>query len=174
MLSRFTRSAASVILALAAAAGHAQQAASRDPYLELLPGHWQMVGQVQGERAQYEAQGEWVLQGTWLRLHMVETSRPPKYEANLYLAFDPSTGEYVAHWLDGFGAAGARVVGTGRRDGPLLTLHFPYAGSPFRDTLRLDPDGRAGSLRIESQSADGGWALFAEYALRRSTAADGH
>jgi hypothetical protein len=170
MRAHLVTSAAAIALALVSAAGHAQQAASRDPYLEPLAGRWHMTGHVQGEPAEYEAQGEWVLQGAWLRLHMVETSRPPKYEANVYLGFDPATGDYVAHWLDGFGAAGARVVGTGRRDGTVLTLHFPYAGSPFRDTLQLDPDGQAGSLRIEEQSADGRWSVFADYALRRTAA----
>jgi len=46
-------------------------------------------------------------------------------------------------------------------------LSFPYQGSPFRDTLTLDPGGAAGSLLLESQKADGTWATFASYILRR-------
>jgi hypothetical protein len=112
-----------------------------------------------------------VLQDGWLRFHMLDVSQPPKYEANLYLGFDSATGDYVAHWLDGFGAGGARVVGLGRRVGSTLVMEFPYPGSLFRDTLTISPDGKRGTLLIEAQRADGGWTVFADYALERKSAA---
>jgi hypothetical protein len=42
-----------------------------------------------------------------------DLSRPSKYQADVYLGFDAKAGDYIAHWLDQFGAAGARVVASG-------------------------------------------------------------
>jgi hypothetical protein len=44
-----------------------------------------------------------VLNGRFVRLHMVDRSQPPEYEAMVFLGAD-STNLVVAHWLDGFGA----------------------------------------------------------------------
>lgn len=140
---------------------------AKDAFLARLEGRWRMVGTVDGERAVYHAEAAWVLQDGWLRLHMLEASRPTKYEADLYLARDARTDDYVAHWLDQFGAGGARVVGTGKRDGSTLVLTFPYASGEFRDTLSLDQDARHGRLLIEAREPDGSWRVFADYALDR-------
>ena len=69
----------------------------------------------------------------------------------MFLGFDAKAGDYIAHWLDQFGAAGARVVATGHREGQTLVLLFPYQGSPFRDTLTLAADGSSGTLLLEAQ-----------------------
>jgi hypothetical protein len=81
--------------------------------------------------------------------------------------FDPKGGDYIAHWLDQFGAAGARVVATGKRDGQTLVLLFPYTEGQFRDTLTLAADGSSGTLLLESQEKDGSWSTFASYTLTR-------
>lgn len=36
------------------------------------------------------------------------TGAVPTYEADLFLGYDPHARDYVGHWLDRFGAAGAR------------------------------------------------------------------
>lgn len=162
--------AAAILVALAAASPPAisqEMAPSRDPFLDRLAGEWRLVGTIQGEPVEYRATGEWLLQDGWLRLSMRETSEPTRYEAHVYLGFDAKAGDYVAHWLDGFGAAGARVAGIGTRDGDVLTLLFPYADGRFRDVLTLAADGSGGTLVIEAEQADGGWSSFASYAIAR-------
>ncbi len=139
----------------------------RDPFLAQLAGRWVLAGTVLGKPVRYRGDGVWVLNDGWLRLALVDRAKPPAYQADVYLGFDAKADEYIAHWLDRFGAAGARVVATGHRDGQTLVLFFPYQDSPFRDTLTLDPDGTTGSLLLESQKADGTWATFASYTLRR-------
>ena len=84
-----------------------------------------MAGAVRGKAVYYRARGERVPQGGFLRLHMIEAAAVPMDEADVFLGFDRGTGDYVAHWLDRFGAAGARVVATGRRDGQRLVIVFP-------------------------------------------------
>ncbi len=65
------------------------------------------------------------------------------------------------------GAAGARIVATGRRDGEVLILIFPYADGWFRDTFTRHPAAGTWSLLIESQAKDRSWSTFASYELKR-------
>ena len=149
-----------------AAAGPAR--AARDPFLAQLIGHWDLRGTVRGTPVRYRGEAAWVLHGAWVRLALIDRARPPGYQAEVYLALDPKRGDYIGHWLDQFGAAGARVVATGHRDGQALVLSFPYEEGAFRDTLMLATDGASGRLLLESQNADGSWSTFASYTLTRS------
>lgn len=139
-----------------------------DPFLSQLAGHWTLTGSVRGQPVRYRGDATWVLNDGWLRLSLVDRARPPGYRADVFLGFDAKAGDYVAHWLDQFGAAGARVVATGRRNGQTLVLLFPYEDAPFRDTLTLAADGASGSLLLEAQKPDGSWSTFASYTLTRS------
>ena len=49
---------------------------------------------------EYHARGERVLQGAFLRLHMIDIAPVPTYEADLFLGYDPQARDYVGHWLD--------------------------------------------------------------------------
>lgn len=154
--------------------GHAETPRAGSPisadeaYLDHLQGHWWMEGTVGGKRVRYSARGERVLQGGFLRLHMIDAAARPQYEADVYIGFDAKAHEYVAHWLDRFGAAGARVVATGHRDGERLVLTFPYAEGAFRDTFTFEPQPGTWTLLLESQEANGSWSTFARYTLVRA------
>jgi hypothetical protein len=65
------------------------------------------------------------------------------------------------------GAAGARVVAIGKRDGDTLVIEFPYAEGTFRDTFVFDPKSHAWTLIIDSHSS-GTWSNFATYKLVHS------
>ena len=134
-------------LALADAAADGDNA-----YLEKLIGEWDMTGDMSGKALHYHASGERVLQGGFLRLHMIDADPDPKYEAEVF---------------DRFGAAGARVVGSGKRDDAHLVVIFPYVSGAFRDTFTLLPDGNW-SLLLEFQRPNGSWSTFATYTLLRA------
>jgi hypothetical protein len=150
------------------AALRAAPAAAPDAFLAQLAGEWQLTGAVQGKAVRYRATGSWLLAGGWLCLALIDAAQPPGYQARVYLGFDPKADDYIAHWLDQFGAAGARVVGSGRRAGRTLVLNFPYADGAFRDTLTLSADGASGTLLLESAAHDGHWRTFASYRLTRT------
>jgi len=139
----------------------------RDSFLAQLAGRWTLTGAVLGKPVVYSGDATWALNDGWLRLALVDRAKPPGYQADVYLGVDAKAGDYIAHWLDRFGGAGARVVGTGRRDGQTLIIFFPYAEGPFRDTFTLAADGRSGSLLLEAQRPDGAWFTFASYQLTR-------
>jgi hypothetical protein len=160
-------------LALASFAGgpsvsHAAPGPSPDDaYLDALKGDWDLSGTLLGKPVRYQARGERVLQGGFLRLHMLDASGAPPYEADVFIGFDAHAGDYVAHWLDRFGAAGARVVASGARRGPRLVIQFPYADGAFRDTFVWQAETASWSLLLESQAKDGTWSTFASYTLTR-------
>jgi hypothetical protein len=139
-----------------------------DAYLEKLLGQWDITGSMGSKALHYHARGERVLQGGFLRLHMVDASSAPQYEADVFIGADPQQHDFVAHWLDRFGAAGARVVGSGKRDDARLVMIFPYVDGAFRDTFTLRPDGGSWSLLLESQNADASWSTFANFTLTRT------
>jgi hypothetical protein len=153
-----------VPLALARAA---EPPAAPDAYLGLLAGHWDFTGTLHGQPVHYHVEGRWVLADGWMRLALVDVGKPPAYRADVYLGFDEKAGDYISHWLDQFGAPGARVVATGKRDGQKLVLLFPYEWGAFRDTFDLAADGSGGTLLLESQEKDGSWSTFASYTLKR-------
>jgi hypothetical protein len=156
--------------ALLAAGGAAAQP-ERDEFLRQLAGSWEMTGTLLGKPVHQRGEGRWVLRDGWLCFTIIDHGVPPAYQAAVYIGFDAKAGDYIAHWLDQFGAAGARVVASGHRDGQRLVLTFPYAEGAFRDTFVIAPGAARGSLLLESQQADGHWSTFASYQLRRPQAA---
>jgi hypothetical protein len=139
-----------------------------DAYLDALQGKWIMSGTLGGKPVRYVADGRRVLQGGFIKLHMIDAGVPPQYEADVFIGYDPKAKDYIAHWLDRFGAAGARVVAQGTRAGPQLVLTFPYAEGAFRDTFVWKPATQTWSLLIESQERNGSWSTFASYTLRHA------
>jgi hypothetical protein len=136
-------------------------------FLSELVGDWVMTGSLGTQPLRYTASGRRVLDGAFIELHMVDTGTPPGYEAEVFLGFDRKANDYIAHWLDRFGAAGARVVGRGKRHAERLVLIFPYAEGAFRDTLTWRAASQSWFLRLESQDKNGTWSDFATYTLTR-------
>ncbi len=158
-----------VPLLLAVLALQARAAAPHeDAYLDNLLGTWDMTGTMGGGKPlHYHASGERVLQGGFLRLHMIDAAPNPQYEADVFIGYDAERHDFIAHWLDRFGAAGARVVGSGKLDGQELIVIFPYISGAFRDTFTFVPDQASWSLLLEAQKPDGTWSTFASYSLKR-------
>ena len=144
---------------------------STDPdtaFLDAMTGDWSMDGPTLGKPTHYALHGERILAGGFVRLQMRDKARPPQYQADFFLGFDKKKQDYIGHWLDQFGAAGARVVAEGRRNGNTLVLLFPYADGPFRDTFAFDASKHAWSWLLESQDKDGKWSTFAKYDVTKA------
>ena len=158
--------AALCVLAIASAA---EAPGARDPsaLLDRLKGKWDMAGILMKRPVRYEAEGRRVLQGGFLELHMIDVQSPPQYEASVFIGYDTTVKDYIAHWLDQFGAAGARVVGEGWADGNQIVIAYPYAEGAFRNTFTWNDATHGWHLVIESQSKDGKWSTFADYMLTR-------
>jgi hypothetical protein len=139
-----------------------------EAYLDALQGTWVMEGTLRGKPVRYAADGQRVLQGGFVKLHMMDGDSRPPYEADVFIGFDAKANDYIAHWLDRFGAPGARVVAKGERHGSQLVLIFPYAEGAFRDTFTWQPATATWSLLLESKETDGSWSTLAKYSLTHS------
>jgi hypothetical protein len=135
--------------------------------LSRLQGTWDITGTVMKEPVRYAAEGAFVLKDQFLSFHMKDVAVPAAYEANLYVGIDSSKDQYVAHWLDSFGGAGARVVGVGPYSPERIEIVYPYAEGRFRNLFRYDLKKDEWTLVIESEGPDGHWSLFAQYQITR-------
>jgi hypothetical protein len=133
--------------------------------LNHLQGSWSMTGAVLNKPVKYAAEGVWVLQSQFLSLHMRDVAVPPTYEASLFIGIDSSKNQFVAHWLDKFGGAGARVVALGPLSAEKIEIIYPYAEGRFRNLFRYDAPKDQWSLLIEAEDAEGKWSVFAQYAI---------
>jgi hypothetical protein len=138
-----------------------------DLYLDDLRGPWIMQGTFGDKAFKYDAVGKRVLSSTWLQIHIVDAANPPKYQAVVFLGYDHEAGIFIVHWIDTWGAAGARVVATGHRDGERLVIVFPYAAGTLRDTFQRDRSSRIWTVLVESQEKDGTWSAFGNFRLTR-------
>jgi len=139
-----------------------------EAYLDALQGKWLMEGTLGSKPVTYAATGERVLRAGFLKLHMVDAHEPPQYQADVFIGYDPKVHDFIVHWLDQFGAPGARVVATGKRNGDRLVAIFPYADGTFRDTFTHNGSADTWTLLLESQAQSGAWSTFARYTLRRA------
>lgn len=79
---------------------HAKDARSPDnAYLDALQGDWDMTGTLLGKPAKYRARGQRVLHGGFLRLHMIDATDVPTYEADLFLGYDAHAGQFATYTL---------------------------------------------------------------------------
>jgi hypothetical protein len=144
----------------------ASRATAMDSLLEHFIGRWLMTGSVRGRPATYTLNATRVLQRRFVELHMVDVSQPAAYEARVFIGVDSANGQYIAHWLDKFGAAYSIPHATGTAQGDTLLLNFPYPDGAFRDTFVYDARADSWYFRLEAADATGGWGLFAEYQVR--------
>jgi hypothetical protein len=141
--------------------------APKDSLLRHLVGRWTMRGSVRGRPATYRLDVAWTLQRRFVELHMVDVHSPPAYEARVFVGSDTVPGQYLAHWMDNFGAAYSVPPATGRARGDTLILHFPYPTGTFQDTFVYDRATNAWNMRLDVADGSGGWKLFAEYRATR-------
>jgi hypothetical protein len=144
---------------------------SVEPLLDALVGDWSMAGQVVGHPATYDLAGRRVLGGKYVELHMTDVTRPPKYEARVFIGADTVAGRILVHWIDNTGAAYSVPPGTGTIAGDTLVFEIPYSTGPFRDTFTFDRRARIWTFRLESGDGKGGWRLFANYTVKTASPA---
>jgi hypothetical protein len=173
MISTWTKplNAALAVAMLLAGASSAlaasQEVSPDDQFLDQLVGTWDMEGTVGETPVHYIAIGERTLSGSWVEFHMQDRATGTRgYEARVFLGYDTKKQDFIAHWLDQFGAPGARVAGRGYRLHNTLHLGFPYEEGAFENTWTFIPDKKEWTLEIWRVESDGDLEPFAKYALR--------
>jgi hypothetical protein len=126
-----------------------------------------MQGTFGNKAIKYYAVGRRVLGSAWLQVHMIDAAKPSQYQADVFFGYDDKAGDFIVHWLDTSGAAGARVVATGHRDGERLVVVFPYAAGTLRDTFQRDTSRGTWTVLVESREQAGTWSAFGNFRLTR-------
>ena len=138
-----------------------------DPYLRHLLGEWSIERMIRGEIVGNSMDVSPILGGSFVRIHMQSTTVGKPYEAVVIVGRDSSTGEYVAHWCDSFGAEYS-AQGRGRLDNNTLEFVFHYPSGPFFNTWTFDPVNDQWTFVGESGSPDGSRKLFARDRVTRA------
>ncbi len=145
-----------------------EQGVFEDKLLDELQGQWSMKGTILGESVEYRLNAEWVLLHQFLLLEIQDTGRPLSYEAAVYIGFDPSSDQYIVHWLDGFGGKPSVILGYGQSTEDAIQLFFNYSSGQFRDTFTFERGSGKWRFYFEAQTTDGTWSEFADYWIQRN------
>jgi hypothetical protein len=137
-----------------------------DDLFSRLEGEWVLTRSIRGTEVRNAVTAGWVLQHQFLLVRMRDVATPSEYEADVYIGYSSETGEYVAHWLDNFGARYA-AVGRGKRVGNSVEFRFEYPDGPFFNTFSFDPATGTWTCHLESVGADGQRTTFARDILVR-------
>lgn len=140
-----------------------------DPYLRHLLGDWSIERAIRGEVVGNSMDVSPILGGSFVRIHMQSTTPGKPYEAVVIVGRENSTGEYVAHWCDSFGAEYS-AQGRGKLANNTLELVFHYPSGPFFNTWTFDPINDQWTFVGESGSSDGSRKLFARDRVTRAKA----
>jgi hypothetical protein len=116
-------------------------------------GSWTVTGTTMGKPTVTAARVLAEFGGAFLELHVKDPSGKSTYEARVFFGREKD-GSLIVHWLDATGGETSRTLGTGRIDGDLVTLNFPYPDGMFRDRLSYDRAHDRWRLWIEMGPTD--------------------
>lgn len=177
--ARFRRCALALVLVLAVSGrisppALAENSALDDPLLERLVGTWVLRGEIAGKPVTHAVDVRWVLGHEYIQIHETSESRTaagaPRYEALVYIGWDPDLRKYACLWLDNTGGNGlvGWALGHAGADGNKLAFLFSdKAGNPsLYNTFFYDAPTNTWRWKIDN--VDGGQLRpFADVALTR-------
>lgn len=140
-----------------------------DELLDNLAGDWKLTRKMRGQTVENSVRAEWVLNHQFLLVHMQDDSRPPRYEAMVFIGYDNGSERYVAHWIDVFGGRFSETLGYGQRSTNTIKFVFEYPDGPFHNTFTWLPETKSWIFLMEQKDPAGKWKVFAEDILRRQS-----
>ena len=166
-----------VALVLASRPSDAKQAVSAraDPRRELLErmiGHWVLRGVIARQQTTHDIDAQWVLDKEYVQIHEVSREKDaagkPRYEAIVYVVWDPKAGEYACLWLDttGLDVFPPKGVGHARPEPGRIPFIFEDPDGGTHTTFAYDRAKDAWSWTIDNE-AKGTLTPFARVTLTR-------
>ena len=156
-------------LLLAVCGSLAAAAPLRESSLDRFVGEWTIAGVTQGEATTGRARGTWMFDSRFFLLDIEGPEGPDRYQAHVYFGED-GEGRLTVHWLDVTGGETARTLGTGRVDGYLVTLSFPYPDGEFRDRIEYDPASDRWRI-LATTGPEASPVVFADWTFTRAVEA---
>lgn len=150
-----------------------QPSASPRTLLDHLTGTWVLEGTIGGKQTTHDVVAAWVLGQHYVQLHEVSREKDatgqPAYEAIVFLAWEPDSGEYACLWLDSTGGGGlsAQAIGHARPSGDEIRLLFKSGdGSSFHTTFAYSEAADTWQWLMDGEQ-EGRLLPFARVTLRR-------
>jgi Protein of unknown function (DUF1579) len=165
LTSSMLRSIRIVAVFVIFAAGNlwADRAKFQDALLDNLVGDWHVERKFgSGRTAENTLHAEWVLDHQFLELHYRDMAMPPKYQAMVFIGYNPGDQRYVCHWIDNFGGEFS-ALGSGKidRERHAIEFTFNYKDGRFTNRFSFDPTTKTWTSLMR-QKDKGEWKLFAE------------
>ena len=132
----------------------------QDDLLDKLVGNWRIVREFRNRTVENNATAEWVLNHQFLRVHMRDVTEPPRYEAMVFIGFNPTEQRYVGHWIDVFGGEFSETLGLGKRNGNLIEFTFQYPDSLLTNVFLFDAASGTWTSKIDQQDESGAFVPF--------------
>lgn len=150
-------------------------AAKPDPQHELLDrltGKWVLRGVIAKEQTTHDIDARWVLEKGYVQIHEVSREKDangrPRYEALVYVVWDPKVGEYACLWLDTTGVStfAPEGIGHAKPGGDKIAFVFKEAAGGVHNTFAYDRAKDAWSWTIDND-VNGKLTPFARVTLTR-------
>jgi hypothetical protein len=124
----------------------AQQGGRPLALLDRLAGNWILSGTIGGQQTTHNIHAEWVLNREYLRLNEISAEKnsngQPKYQAIIFIEWDPKRQEYACVWLDSTSGGGlSGPVGHAKPQPSSIPLVFTFSDvHTLRNTFTYNPD----------------------------------
>jgi uncharacterized protein DUF1579 len=148
---------------LAAADLNAERPQFSDALLDNLVSDWRVERKFgSGRRAENTLHVEWVLDHQFLELRYRDLATPSKYDAMVFIGYNPGEQRYVCHWIDNFGGEFS-ALGYGKLDNERRAIEFTfnYKDGLFINKFTFDPVSKTWTSLMRQQEK-GEWKVFAE------------
>ena len=140
-----------------------------DDLLGRLVGSWTLTGTMGTTELRQRVDARWVIQGRFLQVHFLQEGPAgkdlPAYEAIYMIGHDSTSGQYVMHLCDTFGARYSRTTGIGTRRGDSVEFLFEYPNGMFSNTFTWDRGTEQWEMLLRQKDEAGEWKIFATKTL---------
>ena len=162
-----------VLVLFASISSAADQQGFQDELLDRFAGSWVMRGSIGGDASVHDVLAEWVLEHQYLSFHDLaretDSNGRPRYEATVFIGWDPSSKQYACLWLDSTTGSGLspQAIGYATPSGDKLPFVFDTGNGGFFYTTfayNRETDSWRWTMDIET---DGERTQFADVELTK-------
>jgi hypothetical protein len=172
MIARFMLATLLLIFVAITSVG-AQQPPLKSPLLDHLAGKWVLRGTIAGQQTTHDVDADWVLDHHYLRVHEIsrekDSTGKTKYEATIYIGWNPEPKHYAAVWLDVYGGLASESIGVANAENDRLPFIFKDEHGTVNLTNDFVYDPKTGTWEWRIDNVDKGVATpFARVKLTRN------
>lgn len=120
------------------------QASSPSDLLDRMVGHWVLRGTIGKTKTVHDVDAKWVLNKEYVEIHEVSREKmgpgKGKYEAIIYVGYDPKKAQYDGLWMDNtaYGGFSADAMAHAKAVGDTIPFMFGTMDDGVMNTFAYD------------------------------------